>query len=46
MAKLQQEENTVFHAGFFQPEAFKQKAVQIKVLETAKQHWTTVTVCL
>lgn len=35
MAKLQQEENTVFHAGFFQPEAFKQKAVQIKVLETA-----------
>lgn len=32
---LQQEKNDEFRAGFFQPDAFKQKAVQIKVLETA-----------
>lgn len=32
---LQQELNDEFHAGFFQKDAFKQKAVQIKVLETA-----------
>ena len=35
MAKQYQEENTTFHAGFFQPEVFKQKKTRIKVLETA-----------
>lgn len=32
---LQQEKKDEFHAGFFQKDVFKQKAVQIKVLETA-----------
>lgn len=32
---LKQKLNDEFQAGFFQPDAFKKKAVQIKVLETA-----------
>ena len=32
---LQQENKDEFHAGFFMPDAFKKKEVQIKVLETA-----------
>ena len=32
---LQQEKNDEFHAGFFKPDTFKKKEVQIKVLETA-----------
>ena len=32
---LQQEKKDEFHAGFFMPDAFKKKEVQIKVLETA-----------
>lgn len=32
---LQQEKNDEFQSGFFQKDAFKQKKVQIKVLETA-----------
>lgn len=32
---LQQEKHDEFHAGFFKPDTFKKKEVQIKVLETA-----------
>lgn len=32
---LQQEESKEFHAGFFKPDTFRKKEVQIKVLETA-----------
>ena len=32
---LQQEMHDEFHAGFFKPDKFKKKEVQIKVLETA-----------
>lgn len=32
---LQQEKNDEFQAGFFRPDVFKKKEIQIKVLETA-----------
>lgn len=32
---LQQEMHDEFHAGFFKPDVFKKKEIQIKVLETA-----------
>lgn len=32
---LQEEENTQMYAGFFQPDTFKKKKQQIKVLETS-----------
>lgn len=32
---LQQEKHDEFHAGFFKPDVFKKKEIQIKVLETA-----------
>lgn len=32
---LQQEKSEEFHAGFFKPDTFRKKEVQIKVLETA-----------
>lgn len=32
---LQQEKHDEFHVGFFKPDTFKKKEVQIKVLETA-----------
>ena len=32
---LQQEKSEEFHAGFFKPDTFRKKEIQIKVLETA-----------